>query len=320
MKRRINLFQVTELKPKEIQPEEKAPSTRKVSQVSAVFEDLDPVTMVMNSETNQFGNKPDYYKTRGTRLSVVDPRLVALDRMYFADKDILDIGCHCGLIPLQLGKYFDVKSVKGMDLDYRLINRATTIWAKEELRVQKAAGKKVEKAHEPGMGQTIDLDTDSESESISTSPLPTANLLQSSNQSTSAQPTYPFNVKFQVCNILQLSPADHPDRYDTIILFSLTKWVQLNFGDAAICTLFRTVKSLLRVGGRLILEAQKFKSYTKLARVCARFQAVYPEIKLRPEEYDKILTQELGLMKEGIFESLCRDSFKRELVVYRRVN
>jgi 7SK snRNA methylphosphate capping enzyme len=339
MKRRINLFESTtpvEMKqPRlvEIRPKEatSGSNSRKPSLSSVPFEDLDPVTMVTSSGSNQFGNKKDYYKKRGTRMSVIDPRLIVLDRMIFTGKDVLDVGCHCGLISLQLGKHFGAKSIRGIDIDYRLINTATTFWLKEEERSRKTSLEE---------GLSCDLATSEEEDQPddnhasnkpglpaqhlmkgkSTAPPQSVAMLSKSRSSDSHGVGYPHNVRFQVSNILQLDLSQESQKYDTVLLLSLTKWVQMNFGDEGIYKLFEICKQVLRVGGRIVLESQKYKSYGKLVQGCARFQLVYPTIKVRPEQYDKILTQELGLMKEGTFQSLVQDSFKRELVVYRRVN
>jgi 7SK snRNA methylphosphate capping enzyme len=287
--------------------------------------------MVTSSESNQFGNKKDYYKKRGTRMSVIDPRLIVLDRMIFTGKDILDIGCHCGLISLQLGKHFGAKSVKGIDIDYRLINTATTFWLREEEKSLKTSlGKEgssfldTSEVEEQSSDEATPNDSKQGAQNTikveNHTPNKTAAILTKPDSSESAAAAYPHNVSFQVSNILQLNMSAECKKYDTVLLLSLTKWVQMNFGDEGIYKLFATCKQLLRVGGRIVLESQKYKTYAKLVQECARFQKVYPTIKVRPEQYDKILTEELGLMKEGTFQSLVQDSFKRELVVYRRVN
>lgn len=346
MKRRINLFEPRNPKPDVQEKQQHSDTFPKVNTKSSAFEDLDPVTMVLNSDSNQFGNQRNYYKKRGTKLSVIDPRLICLDRIVFEDKDVLDVGCHCGIIPLQLGKYFDVKSVKGIDIDFRLINEATTHWTKEELR-QNKNDEPVSTNQGDSGGVSLNLDSESEAETDSvlpesqikpkehnlvSPPLP----LKTSN--TLAASTYPQNVSFQVCNILQLElpppsstdttkttssgpkPTLAAQQFDTVLLLSLTKWIHMNFGDEGIRTLFTKIKSLLRVGGRMVLEAQKFKTYAKILPLSSRFQKVYPSIQLKPEMFEEYLVKQLGFMKEGVYQSLSRDSYKRDLVVFRRVN
>lgn len=353
MKRRINLFEPRDSKPEFPTKKPASDTFPKVNTTSSAFEDLDPVTMVLSSDSNQFGNHRNYYKKRGTKLSVLDPRLISLDRIVFEDKDVLDVGCHCGLIPLQLGKYFGVKSAKGIDIDFRLINAATENWTKEELREHKKAEPEHDHQSESA-GVSVNLESEEETEETSHPSeaqskantgmqfhKPAHLAIPSSGGNTT---NYPYNVSFQVCNILQLSlsepsttsqtpgqeqgetPSEQKktvlaaQQFDTVLLLSLTKWVHMNFGDDGIRTLFANAKCLLRVGGRLVLEAQKFKAYAKILPQSARFQKVYPNIQLRPEMFEDYLIKQLGFMKEGVYQSLSRDTFKRDLVVFRRVN
>jgi hypothetical protein len=52
--------------------------------------------------------------------------------------------------------------------------------------------------------------------------------------------------------------------YDVILALSVTKWIQLNWGDLGILRFFDRIRCLLRApGGRLILEPQPFSSYRK---------------------------------------------------------
>jgi 7SK snRNA methylphosphate capping enzyme len=51
--------------------------------------------------------------------------------------------------------------------------------------------------------------------------------------------------------------------FDTICAFSVTKWVHLSGGDAAIKALFRKAHALLAPGGAFVLEAQPWRSYSK---------------------------------------------------------
>lgn len=349
MKRRINLFEPRDSKP-ELPIKKPASDTfPKVNTTSSAFEDLDPVSMVLSSDSNQFGNHRNYYKKRGTKLSVLDPRLISLDRIVFEDKDVLDVGCHSGLIPLQLGKYFGVKSAKGIDIDFRLINTAADNWTKEELKEHKKEDSEPDHQSESAefsvnLESVEEISQPSETLSDANNGMPLRKPVQLALPSPSGNTTsYPYNVSFQVCNILQLQLSEHsttsqtPDQkqgettpqkksalsahqFDTVLLLSLTKWVHMNFGDDGIRTLFANAKCLLRVGGRLVLEAQKFKAYAKILPQSARFQKVYPTIQLRPEMFEEYLIKQLGFMKEGVYQSLSRDTFKRDLVVFRRVN
>ena len=53
---------------------------------------------------------------------------------------------------------------------------------------------------------------------------------------------------------------------DTITCMSVTKWIHLHGGDAAMHTLFSRVQKALGPGGYLILEPQPWKSYKQALR------------------------------------------------------
>lgn len=82
---------------------------------------------------------------------------------------------------------------------------------------------------------------------------------------------------------------DMHEQYDTILCFSLTKWVHLTFGDSGIKFLFLKAYSQLTPGGFFILEPQLWKSYKKKKNAVALFKENLKKIELRPHLFKEYL-------------------------------
>ncbi|CBJ29762.1 conserved unknown protein [Ectocarpus siliculosus] len=115
-------------------------------------------------------------------------------------------------------------------------------------------------------------------------------------------------VSFRCEDFVAEAHGDHG--YDVVCLFSVVKWMHINGGDEALRGVFRKTYSLLRPGGRLILEPQPWKTYRKSARQHGLPEAavIVGTIKLRPQDFPAYLTgevgfrswEEVGLPAEGV--------------------
>lgn len=281
------------------------------------LEDLDPTELIERSEQHQFGNRADYYHKRGTSLEVLDSRVFALDSLYFRGKKVLDLGCHCGIVTLQIAKTFRPRYIKGIDIDFRLINKAVTHWAAEEkiaalqkqhaeeqlLLKEKLAGfKAFPKAIleiDKGLRELVFHEPDSR------------------KMDEEFEVEYPHNVSFEITNALDLDEAREKKQYDCVVCFSLTKWVHLNYGDEGIKKLFSKIKSVLAPQGYLFLEVQKYKTYSKKAKEFARFRQVLPTIRLLPDMFEEYLCKKLGFVREEVVASKNQEAFKRDITIFR---
>lgn len=280
------------------------------------FESLPPVELIRRNPKYQFGNRPDYFQRRGTDLEGVDARLLALEKKYFEGKSVLDVGCHSGIVTLQIAKHFGSRYAKGIDVDYTLINEAVSNWTREEKLV--AIAKETARDNADVI-QKLDV-LSKMPKNIKMMDAGLEGLLgkraQASQSQMDTEKDYPHNVSFEIANVLDLDEKREKSKYDTVVCFSLTKWIHLNYGDEGVKKMFRKFKTALAKGGLLILEVQKFKSYAKKVKEYPRFKEIFPTIALQPEDFESYLVKELGFKKLATHATLQKDEFKRDIEVY----
>ena len=83
--------------------------------------------------------------------------------------------------------------------------------------------------------------------------------------------------------------------YDTIIAFSVTKWIHLNHGDEGLKRFFKRLYRTLHSGGRLILEPQPWSSYRVKRRMTKDILETYNHIEFKPTDFvSYLLSAEVG--------------------------
>ena len=88
---------------------------------------------------------------------------------------------------------------------------------------------------------------------------------------------FPSNVRFEFGNFVPQSDEAlervQAARFDTVLALSVTKWMQLNWGDAGLKRAFRRMHRQLRPGGALVLEPQPFKNYRRRKNLSVRMSS-----------------------------------------------
>ena len=307
------------------------------------FENQSPVQLIKQSTNGQFGNSKDYYQKRGA-IGFNDPRITFFDAKYLTDKKVLDLGCHDGSLTLQVALRYLPKEVFAVDIDYRLISKAVK---NVDLFEQKRNIQKGEK--EQHISQLKALDTlskqpkglmindeilikDDQGEQIKPTKQRKNDRMQNElkmSKEFKNDANFPDNVNFGIANaasenfineldIVFNSKGSNYDSYDTILCLSLTKWIQLNWGDNGIFMLFSNISKLLKVDGHLIVEFQSWNSYKKNKSICDRIKQQQPKIELKPEEFEQTLLDKFGF---DIVDCVTNNSadFKRDFKVFKKI-
>ena len=188
----------------------------------------------------QYGNYDRYYGYRNPNCE--DVRLLSFRAEWFTGLDVLDIGCNAGHVTLSVARDFNPRRIVGIDIDPNLIASA-----------RKSVKSYVNSQHQTNAAELqfpISLP-------LMFGPIPSA---------ASSPSSFPNNVSFVQGNyvpeseeFLQMVAPE----YDTVLCLSVTKWIHLNWKDAGLKRFFRRIFSHLRPGGRLILEAQGWASYSR---------------------------------------------------------
>lgn len=177
-------------------------------------------------------------------------RLRSFRREWFADKDVLDIGCNAGHVTLCVARDFNPKRIVGIDIDPKLI-----ALARKNVKIYSSSHP--DERHFP-----VSM------------PLMYGAIPCTSESST----RFPTNVSFVQGNYVpendEFLQMVQPE-YDVILCLSVTKWVHLNWKDAGLKRFFQRIFAHLRPGGRLILEAQGWASYNKRKKLTVTIFYIY---------------------------------------------
>eukprot|EP00927_Polykrikos_kofoidii_P080007 TRINITY_DN76868_c0_g1_i1.p1 TRINITY_DN76868_c0_g1~~TRINITY_DN76868_c0_g1_i1.p1 ORF type:complete len:438 (-),score=75.25 TRINITY_DN76868_c0_g1_i1:231-1544(-) len=126
------------------------------------------------------------------------------------------------------------------------------------------------------------------------------------------------NEDILVCP-LKRPPTMVPERFDLVLCFSVTKWLQFAHGDVGIRRLFKRCFKRLHPGGILALEPQEWSSYKKKRHITAEIRQTVASIELRPEMFNDCLI-DLGFELVGTIQppSDVPKGFQRSIRLFRR--
>lgn len=279
----------------------------------------------------QYGNHSCYYGYHGFygdggegRVGAEeDTRLRILEDNWFRDKKVLDIGCGAGHMTLAVARRFDPVHILGVELDERLVHAAKQnirhflshdLVVTDRMRRRRGmlgtfsscsprkreGGEEEEvKEEEEDVGNVMEEFQQARSLlsfplsfRVSRGPLAPPPLLPPSSPSSSR---FPNNITFiQGDYVSEQEVWPGRGQYDVIMCLGVTKWVQLQSGDAGVVRLFRRAYQSLSPGGLFILELQPWSSYSRSKRASETTSRHYRTVRLRPEQFTCYLTDSVG--------------------------
>ncbi|CDW52738.1 7SK snRNA methylphosphate capping enzyme [Trichuris trichiura] len=228
----------------------------------------------------RYGNYSRYYGKRTGQVALSDPRMHLLQAEWFQGCRVLDIGCNVGLLTIAIAQEFSPRHIVGIDIDPYLVYLARK---NLRMRLHYAELERLKLKFPPSFVE--------EYGPIVAPPIP-------------ARPDqdapFPNNLSFKQSNYVLESDVfldQVRPEYDTIIAFSITKWVHLNWGDDGLKRFFKRVYRNLKPGGRFLLEPQPFSSYKKRKAICPEMLENYNKISFHPDHFDQYLkSEEVGFV------------------------
>ncbi|CAG5108130.1 Oidioi.mRNA.OKI2018_I69.chr1.g3647.t1.cds [Oikopleura dioica] len=248
-------------------------------------------------QTFPHGNYIQYYGYRNSD-KFSDYRIDLMKKEWMEGLDVLDIGCNSGHLTLLIARDLKPRKIVGIDIDEKLIEMA-----QKNIRHYCAEEKKFPASFSKLYG-------------------PLRAPFVNTGLSNSKGKDFPENVHFINGNYV-FSCDEYLERqepeYDTIIAFSVSKWVHLNNGDNGIKRFFRRIFRQLRPGGRFLLEPQPWKSYARRKKLTSEIEENYKNIKFKPCEFTSFLTS-IGFSDPiNLTSALSAKGFKqRQVLLYNK--
>lgn len=245
------------------------------------------------------GSYARYYDRRDLEN---DPRLAAILPVIQALPEapaLLDVGCNVGKFTALVASAVNLAEATGIDLDPALVEKAA-----RAARAKQAAACRADVAAD------------------AFSPL-SCRVVQRGFVAGSGEGEcgYPFNVSFAAEDFASVVPgivAGGGARFDVVLCLSVTKWVHLDGGDAALMRLFHRMFAVLRPGGVLVLEPQPKISY-KRARRKGMGTRTFREMEIRPDQFADVLVKDVGFERVSVLREVMKGqgkAFNRPILAF----
>ena len=259
----------------------------------------------------RYGNYHRYYGYRvGETLE--DHRVAHFRDEWFAGKRVLDVGCNEGLVGLSIAVRCKPAKMLGVDIDPHLVKKAREKLARLKRAAERLARERKEderrKEKEDGTKSGVaSVANDAPRDPIADDRGRPRSETETETENTRARladAAEALNaVSFSRCDVTAPEEDERNkglfarESLDAVLCLSVTKWIQLNRGDAGLKRLFMDVHESLTPGGVFIVEPQPWRSYRqafKKQRMPEETRAHFLAIALRPSLYAEFLRTTVG--------------------------
>ena len=206
-----------------------------------------------SDQLTKYGNYDDYYDYRTS-----DDRIDKL-KSYLDDKDVLDLGCHQGMIANDIYLLSNFKSYVGCDIDHSLIRKAIK-QVSDTLIVHKYK-----------------------------LPIPISKYLTLEDRKMLLNNN---NIQFNYADIMKYK-INHS--FDVVLCLGLIKWIHLEHTDIGLKQFLVKVYNLLNNSGVFVLELHDIDSYWKKLHPCNYLR--YLQLQICPTQIPNILINDIGYSK-----------------------
>lgn len=239
----------------------------------------------------QYGNYNQYYGYRVGSALGTDPRMHLMQKTWFDNKDVIDIGCNEGVFTISLVQKYRVRSMCGIDIDPGLINKASK---NLEQAAGNTGGRTVNSIYvwdDYVCENELDYD-DKDARKFSVSDVIPESTASDNVVDGLQGKELLERVIFKHANILHCNLRSNV--VDTVLCLSVVKWIHLNWGDEGLVEFFIQTYRALRPGGAFILEPQPWSSYLRNFRVSEACRQNFRTMILRPDHFPGILLEHVG--------------------------
>ena len=260
----------------------------------------------------RYGNYHRYYGYRvGETLE--DHRVAHFRDEWFAGKRVLDVGCNEGLVGLSIAVRCKPAKMLGVDIDPHLVKKAREKLARLKRAAERLARERKEDERRKEKEDGTKSGVASVANDAPRDPIADDRGRPRSENETETENTHArladaaeaLNaVSFSRCDVTapeedssQSKGLFARESLDAVLCLSVTKWIQLNRGDAGLKRLFMDVHESLTPGGVFIVEPQPWRSYRqafKKQRMPEETRAHFLAIALRPSLYAEFLRTTVG--------------------------